>query len=104
MSVKEDAKQCPWCERWCLKDGGCNYIFACGLDSQKGFIIGGGCGKTWCWGCGLKYCGIYYDPLTGQKTGGAKDSHDGLCCKAESGFILEKYCAGGCSPHCEKRW
>ena len=102
--MQSEAKQCPWCERWCLKDSGCNYIFACGLDSQGGFILGSGCGKTWCWGCGLKFCGQYYDPKNGQKASGAKDIHDAICCRAENGFSPDKYCAGGCSSHCVKRW
>ena len=31
--MSTDAKQCPWCERWALKDTACNYIFACGLQT-----------------------------------------------------------------------
>ena len=93
-----DARQCPWCERWCLKDDACNYIFACGLDN-RGFHKGYGCGKSWCWGCGKKFCGQYYDPVTGQKLAGAKDNHDSNCCPRG-----EEYCSGGCSSHCEKRW
>ena len=34
-----NAKQCPWCNRWCLKDAACDYIFACGLDTRDGFIL-----------------------------------------------------------------
>jgi hypothetical protein len=101
---KEDAKMCPWCERWCLKDDACNYIFACGLDTKLGFIKGQGCGKSWCWGCGKKFCGQYYDPLTGQKLPGAKDNHDAKCCVLEQGFKKEEFCGGGCSSHCAKRW
>ena len=37
-----DAKMCPWCGRWCLKDAACDYIFACGLDTRDGFIMGAG--------------------------------------------------------------
>ena len=94
----QDARQCPWCERWCLKDDACNYIFACGLD-KSGFHKGEGCGKSWCWGCGKKFCGQYYDPSSGKKLPGAKDSHDAGCCPREA-----DYCSGGCSSHCEKRW
>ena len=64
--MSTEAKQCPWCERWCLKDDKCNYIFACGLD-KKGFHKDAGCGKSWCWGCGEKFCGQYYDPVSGLK-------------------------------------
>lgn len=99
-----DAKQCPWCERWCLKDNACAYVFSCGLDVRRGFVVGAGCGKTWCWTCGKKYCGQYHDPATGQKLPGAKDHHDGSCCRAEAGFKEEDYCPGGHSGHCGKRW
>ena len=99
----EDAKQCPWCQRWCLKDNGCKYIFSCGLE-QKGFIVGAGCGRTWCWGCGLKYCGLYYDPSSGTKSNGALDNHNSTCCSKEPGFVQAEYCGGGCSSHCPKRW
>ena len=99
----DDAKECPWCKRWCLKDNACNYIFACGLDTERGFQIGQGCGKSWCFGCGKKFCGQYHDPNTGAKLPGAKDSH-GNCCSLEPGFLKEEYCQGGCSSHCAKRW
>jgi len=36
-----DAKQCPWCKQWALKDRSCNYIFACGLDDNGTFHKGG---------------------------------------------------------------
>ena len=66
--------------------------------------MGAGCGKTWCWGCGLKFCGQYHDPVTGAKLPGAKDNHDAVCCTKETGFVKAEYCAGGCSSHCGKRW
>lgn len=98
-----DAKKCPWCERWCLKDDACNYIFACGLDSKGGFIIGAGCGRSWCWMCGMKFCSVYINPVTGQKLVGAKDVHTN-CCINEPGFVKELYCPGGHNSHCEARW
>lgn len=97
-----DPKQCPHCERWCLKDDACNYIFACGLET-KGFVKGGGCGKSWCWQCGKKFCGQYYDPITGQQLPDAKESHD-KCCEKEMGFSRDTYCCGGHNSHCERRW
>uniref|UniRef100_A0A6C0KYN3 Uncharacterized protein n=1 Tax=viral metagenome TaxID=1070528 RepID=A0A6C0KYN3_9ZZZZ len=98
-----DAKTCPWCQRWCLKDNACNYIFACGLQTgSAGFVIGAGCGRSWCWGCGKKFCGLYYDQVTGLKLPEAKDSHDAICCLAEG--VKEEFCAGGCSSHCARRW
>jgi len=99
-----DAKQCPWCARWCLKDNACSYVFACGLDTNGKFHIGAGCGKTWCWDCGKKYCSPYYDPVTGQRLSDAKDRHTPLCCPTEQGFKQEDYCAGGHSSHCGRRW
>lgn len=102
--MSSDAKQCPWCERWCLKDAACNYIFACGLDSKNKFHIGQGCGKSWCWQCGKKFCSLYYDPITGSRLPGAKDTHDNLCCRGEPGFKESAYCPGGHDSHCAKRW
>jgi len=101
--MAEDAKQCPWCERWCLKDNACNYIFACGLDTGRGFVVGHGCGRSWCWGCGKKFCSLYYDPTTGVKLPTARDNHDAECCKRDPTFTTESFCAGGCSPHCAPR-
>ena len=99
-----DAKQCPWCARWCLKDNACAYVFSCGLDIRQGFVVGAGCGRTWCWTCGKKYCGQYHDAATGQKLTSAKDHHNGSCCRSEEGFKEEDYCPGGHSGHCGKRW
>lgn len=98
-----DAKLCPWCERWCLKDVACNYIFACGLETSGRFHIGGGCGRSWCWECGKKFCRAYIDPLTGQKYPNAIENH-GDCCQFEVGFIKSEYCEGGHNSHCNKRW
>jgi len=98
-----DAKQCPWCERWCLKDSACNYIFACGLTTDKRFTIGTGCGKSWCWQCGKKFCGQYMDVNTGLKTRNAKEFHNKDCCSKEAGFLKEEYCPGGHNSHCEPR-
>lgn len=97
------AKQCPWCQQWCLKDNACNYIFACGLGSDGKFWIGGGCGRSWCWECGKKFCGVYINPSTGQKMAGGRTEH-GACCSLEEGFKQEDYCPGGHNSHCEKRF
>jgi len=104
MGSDDDAKMCPWCERWALKDNACNYIFACGQDTRRGFLVGHGCGRSWCWGCGMKFCGQYYDPVSGKKLPGAKDNHDGNCCSSDPAFSKETFCGGGCSSHCSKRW
>ena len=102
--MSNDAKQCPWCERWCLKDAACNYIFACGLPSQRAFVVGAGCGKSWCWECGKKFCGLYIDPQTGHRSPTARDNHDTMCCRNEQGFVQADYCGGGHNSHCGKRW
>jgi hypothetical protein len=100
-----DAKQCPWCARWCLKDDACNYIFACGLPTKGApFVVGTGCGRSWCWLCEKKFCGVYIDPATGLKTVDARESHDSFCCKEEAGFSETDYCCGGHNSHCSKRW
>ena len=103
-SGSQDAKQCPWCQRWCLKDAACDYVFSCGLDFKGNFQVGMGCGKTWCWRCGKKYCSQYHDPATGQKLPSAKDNHSATCCNGEAGFNQSEYCGGGCSGHCGTRW
>jgi hypothetical protein len=90
--------------RWCLKDNNCNYVFSCGLDYKGVFIVGAGCGKTWCWGCNKKFCGQYHDSVTGQKLTGSRDYHDHFCCLKDPGFLKEDFCGGGCSSHCGKRW
>ena len=103
-SGSQDAKQCPWCARWCLKDSACDYVFSCGLDFRGKFHVGMGCGRTWCWRCGKKFCSQYHDPATGQRLAGAKDNHSATCCSAEEGFKQSEYCGGGCSSHCGARW
>jgi hypothetical protein len=99
-----DAKQCPWCQRWCLKDGACDYVFSCGMDFKNKFHIGAGCGRTWCWVCCKKYCHSYHNPTTGVKLPTAKNNHNANCCSSEPGFKKEDYCPGGHNPHCAKRW
>ena len=102
-TASKDAKCCPWCQRWCLKDNACDYVFSCGLDEKNVFHVGKGCGRTWCWTCEKKYCSQYHDPATGQRLPTAKDNHD-ECCRQESGFSQEDYCPGGHNGHCGKRW
>jgi len=102
-----DAKQCPWCERWSLKDAACNYIFACGLEEKGTFKVGAGCGRSWCWQCGKKFCSLYYNPQTGIKAPSARETHDSECCKKEQreqGYKQDEYCPGGHNSHCSPRW
>lgn len=101
--MSTDAKQCPWCERWCLKDAACNYIFACGLETNGQFKMGAGCGKSWCWQCGKKFCGQYINVVTGIKAAGAIDTH-GSCCQLSAGFKKEDFCPGGHNSHCAARY
>jgi len=103
MSAAATAKQCPWCERWCLKDDACNYIFACGLQAgTERFVVGTGCGRPWCWQCGKKFCGIYIDPCTGKKSDG-RTSHGSECCKSDPAYEKSAFCPGGHNSHCEPR-
>ena len=103
--MSNDAKQCPWCERWCLKDNACNYIFACGLPTDSpNFVVGTGCGRSWCWECGKRFCGQYIDAETGVKSPDAKENHNATCCRSEPNFSEQTYCSGGHNSHCEKRW
>jgi len=98
-----DAKQCPWCNRWCLKENACNYIFACGLETTNIFRLGAGCGRSWCWECGKKFCSIYYNAETGIKAPTARDMHDSHCCQREPNYKKDEYCPGGHNSHCESR-
>ena len=67
-------------------------------------MMGAGCGKSWCWECGKKFCGMYCDPRTGALCPDRKESHDALCCKQDVGFSHAAYCCGGHNSHCEARW
>lgn len=97
-----DAKQCPWCARWALKDAACAFIFACGLDVHGVFHVGSGCGRSWCWECGKKYCGWYMNPADGRKCEIARETHAG-CCELMPGFVAAEFCTGGHSSHCAPR-
>ena len=98
----EHAKQCPWCDRWALNGGACAFIFACGLDVDGVFNIGSGCGRSWCWECGKKYCGWYMDPQDGRKSKAAREDH-GDCCASSPDYEEGTFCEGGHSSHCATR-
>jgi hypothetical protein len=98
-----DAKRCPWCQRWCLKDDACNYIFACGWESGGAFVVGAGCGHSFCFLCGLKLCGPYFAP-DGAKAGTAREHHDADCCRRHPEFSEAAFCGGGHNSHCALRW
>ena len=96
-----DAKQCPRCARWAVKDAACNYV-VCGRDHDRGFVAGSGCGWAWCFACGKKQCRRLFQE-DGTPTGASED-HDAACCTREEGFNTEEYCGGGHNSHCPKRW
>lgn len=98
----EDAKQCPWCKRWALNGGACAFIYACGLDANGKFHLGAGCGRSWCWDCGKKYCGWYMDPEDGRKSRAAREEHAG-CCASAPDFAEAEFCEGGHSAQCAPR-
>ena len=96
------AQQCPWCDRWALNGGACSFIYACGLDAEGTFHVGAGCGRSWCWECGKKYCGWYLNPADGHRVEIRRETH-GNCCQYEPGFTPDAYCAGGHSVQCAAR-
>ena len=67
-------------------------------------MVGAGCGRSWCFECGKKFCAQYIDPATGIKASGARESHNKQCCTTEVGFNQNDYCPGNHNSHCEKRW
>jgi hypothetical protein len=95
-------KCCPWCGFAFEKDENCSFVY-CGLLGDGNFTSFG-CGRSFCWTCGKKYCGLHYDTETRQKLSTFKSQHDTNCCEQEKGFIQDSYCPGGHSSHCAKRW
>ena len=98
----DDGTQCPWCERWTLKDQACNHV-VCGVSTAGGFSLGHGCGRQFCFQCGKKLCAPVHDAETGARLGG-RTSHSAACCPAEAGFAQEEYCPGGHNSHTSQRW
>ena len=95
--MSEIAKQCPWCERWCLKDDQCNYV-VCGRGADNKFVPYAGCGHAWCFQCGKKLCGRMFaedgtllDPNEDHNTG-HRPTPDDPCSGPE-------YCPGGHNSH-----
>lgn len=99
-----DARQCPWCTRWVLKDAACNFCFACGLDDKGVFHVGAGCGRSFCFLCGKRLCTPHHDMWTGERLPTARDNHDEACCVREAGFVEVDYCEGGHNSHCGPRF
>lgn len=93
--MSRDAKQCPWCGRWALKDAACNWV-CCGLGEDGKFVVGAGCGMQFCFECSKKLCTPFYDARTGRRIPGARDHHTSQCC---GGVGNEDYCPGGHNSH-----
>mgnify|MGYP002828003512 FL=1 len=93
-----DAKACPWCGRYALKDDACNYV-VCGRG-ERGFQLHCGCARAWCFQCGKKLCGPpMYDLNSGVQLH-ANEDHDhpegSQEAKECSGV---EYCPGGHNSH-----
>lgn len=98
-----DVMFCPHCGELFCKDERCSFVF-CGLGGDNVFRVGFGCGKSFCYTCGKKYCGQHYDAKTGERLPSFRDKHDATCCRIEKGFQMDDYCPGGHSAHCSVRW
>lgn len=98
MAAIEESMTCPWCLRPALKDRGCNFV-VCGRTCT-GFLVGGGCGRAWCFRCGKKLCGRMYDDSGAlvdsnedhNVGGGHNPSEDDPCDGPD-------YCPGGHNSH-----
>jgi len=93
-----DAKQCPWCERWSLKDDRCNYV-VCGRPEVGVFVLGVGCGRAWCFDCGLKLCGRMYCEETGELLDPNEDHNHGHDPSAQTACSQPGFCLGGHNSH-----
>src|SRR4051812_48142056 len=74
MATSDPVRQCPWCQRLCLKTvRSCNHV-VCGVDDSGKFQVGCGCGRQFCFQCEGKLCGLVYrEDGTGT---GASQSHN----------------------------
>jgi len=94
----EEAKQCPWCERWALKTLlSCNYV-VCGRHPD-GFYRDAGCGKAWCYLCCGRLCGQMYDPENGNMLDPNEDHNHSPGTEAFNTCNAEGYCPGGHDCH-----
>lgn len=98
-----DVMFCPHCNELFCKDNKCSFVY-CGFGGDGIFHVGYGCGKSFCYTCGKKYCGQHYDSQTGKRLSSYRDVHNADCCRQEQGFQMSEYCCGGHSSHCDKRW
>ncbi|MBD52955.1 MAG: hypothetical protein CL450_06645 [Acidimicrobiaceae bacterium] len=93
-----DAKQCPWCERWSLKDDQCNYV-VCGRPEVGVFILGMGCGRAWCYECGGKLCGRMFCEETGELLDPNEDHNHIGNPDAQRACSAPGFCMGGHNSH-----
>jgi hypothetical protein len=97
-----DAKQCPHCTRWCLKDTNCNYV-VCGRTSIGVFAWGQGCGRPFCFECGGKLCGLVYDHNNRDKPPSQDEDHNHYTdVVAQAICSSEGFCRGGHNSHKDK--
>jgi len=101
IELGPDGIECPFCGIGFVKDNNCMYV-TCGLGNV--FRVGYGCGRSFCFQCGKKFCGQHYDPETGLLALTYRDTHDAVCCTKEPDFSKDTYCPGGHNSHCSKRW
>lgn len=97
------AQICPWCERWALKDEHCNHVI-CGVQARDGFAVGSGCGRQFCFQCGLRLCGQVYGEV-GKHLPNVPTQHNKCCVVEASGCGLDvktDYCPGGHNSHCSR--
>ena len=95
-STTDDAKQCPWCGTYWLKDEACNFV-TCGNSTcfphppqgVPASVYLNGCGKNWCFQCGKKLCSY--------------SVHTETCCKDDPHFQVDTFCPGGHHSHCPPR-
>ncbi len=92
-----DCRQCPWCHRFAIKDDACMYV-VCGRD-HRGFNLGMGCGRAWCFKCGLKLCGRMYCDTTGAMLDANEDHNHTPGTEAHAACNGEGYCLGGHNSH-----
>ena len=98
-----DARPCPHCGRWAVKDAACNYV-VCGR-ARLGVLARApdgealGCGRPWCFACGGKLCGRMFDTATGRLEDPNEDHNHppGTPCDGPG------YCPGGHNSHKEAR-
>jgi hypothetical protein len=93
-----DVRHCPWCNQPALKDNLCNHV-VCGRDA-KGFHVHAGCGRQWCFYCGLKLCGRVYDEVGNRIDGVSEHHRDGQHRPTETDPCSgDEYCGGGHNSH-----